>query len=289
MSSYPGQSGGQPQTHYYQAPQSNGLGVAGFVVSLSGLIVCMGLICPIGLVLSLIALTKAPRGFAIAGCVIGGLGSILAALTILMITGALGAGLMLGSLFGNFQTSMTIDSASYDIDNHFVNNNDTLPDEPTGTAMISSYLDEWGNTLKYEPTQGSTTDYTITSAGPDGKFATSDDMTQYYTAYNWNAPTVTTESDDNVDQESIETAFNFAAKQMVKSFPPDSALPTAEQVSQEAGNLLDPWSNAMRYSPTDNPPYYRLESSGPDEQWGTSDDLTRSFYFAPAGETDGPL
>ena len=55
MSSYPTQPG-QPQTYFYQPPPTNALGVAGFVVSLSGMIVCLGLIiCPIGMVLSLIA------------------------------------------------------------------------------------------------------------------------------------------------------------------------------------------------------------------------------------------
>lgn len=57
-----------------QAP-SNGLGTGGFVVSLVGWATC-GFLCPLGLLLSLCGLLKAPRGLAIAGAIIGGLGSI---------------------------------------------------------------------------------------------------------------------------------------------------------------------------------------------------------------------
>ncbi len=291
MSSNPPQPG-EPQTYFYQPPQANSLGVAGFVVSLSGMIVCLGLICPIGLVLSLIALTMSPRGYAIAGCIIGLLGSILGALTILVVSGVIGNGLFFNPYFSQSQTSLAIDSASYDIDTHFTNNNSTLPDEPSGNTLISAYTDEWGNALKYEPTPGSTTDYAITSPGEDGLFATSDDMTQYYTAYNYNSygtPPGAVNPGEAIEQEQIEEAFNLAAKKVVEAFPPGSPLPTAEQVAQQSGNLIDSWSMPMKYRPTDNPPYYRLESAGPDQQWGTQDDLTRSFYFSPSGETDGPL
>jgi len=55
--------------------QSNGLGIAGFIVSLVGWLTC-GLLCPVGLILSVIGLFKQPRGMAIAGSVIGGFGSL---------------------------------------------------------------------------------------------------------------------------------------------------------------------------------------------------------------------
>src|SRR6056297_1203570 len=58
--------------------ESNTLGTAGFVTSLVGWVTC-GVLCPIGLLLSVIALFKAPRGMAIAGTIIGGLGSLFVA------------------------------------------------------------------------------------------------------------------------------------------------------------------------------------------------------------------
>src|SRR4051794_35388693 len=54
--------------------KSNGLGTAGFVVSLISFF-CCGLSAPLGLVMSLVALLWAPRGMAAAGVVLGGLGS----------------------------------------------------------------------------------------------------------------------------------------------------------------------------------------------------------------------
>ncbi|MGB1123779.1 MAG: DUF4190 domain-containing protein [Phycisphaeraceae bacterium] len=288
MSTYPTQPG-PPATYVYTPPPTNGLGVAGFVVSLSGMVVCLGLTCPIGLLISLIALAKEPRGYAVAGSILGLLGSILGALTILVATGVIGSGLFSNAFYLQSQTSMYIDNASYEIDNHFINNNDTLPDEPTGNSLISTHTDEWNNNLKYEPTQGSTTDYTITSPGPDGVFATSDDLTQYYTAYNWNTPTQQHSSIDEIDETDIDAAFDLAAKKIVESFPPGTDLPTQDLVLEKTGPLSDVWKNGMRYSPTENPPYYQLKSAGPDGQWDTNDDLTRSFYFAPTGETDGPL
>ena len=47
-------------------PETNGLGLAGFIVSLVG--ICSGgVLSPIGLVLSIVGLFREPRGFAIAG------------------------------------------------------------------------------------------------------------------------------------------------------------------------------------------------------------------------------
>jgi hypothetical protein len=70
---YPQHAGshGQPiqQTVVVHQQPSNGIGVAGFICSLIGLVFC-GVPGIIGLILSLIGLAKEPRGFAIAGVVI---------------------------------------------------------------------------------------------------------------------------------------------------------------------------------------------------------------------------
>lgn len=58
-----------------QRPSENGLGLAGFIVSLVGL-VSRGLISPVGLVMSIVALKREPKGFAIAGLVLGILSSV---------------------------------------------------------------------------------------------------------------------------------------------------------------------------------------------------------------------
>ena len=58
-----------------QVRETNGLGIAGFVISLVGVAGTGGLLCPVGLIVSLIALGKQPRGFAVAGIVLGALGT----------------------------------------------------------------------------------------------------------------------------------------------------------------------------------------------------------------------
>ncbi len=55
---------------------SNGMGIAGFVCSLVGLVACAGVLCPIGLILSAIGMQREPRGLAIAGLIIGIVGSV---------------------------------------------------------------------------------------------------------------------------------------------------------------------------------------------------------------------
>lgn len=72
-------------------PRSNALGLAGFVVSLVGFLgFCVpfaGLLSLVGLILSAIAVRREPRGFAIAGLILGALGSVWMLVTILFLGG----------------------------------------------------------------------------------------------------------------------------------------------------------------------------------------------------------
>jgi hypothetical protein len=56
--------------------RSAGAGPAGFVTSLVGLLFCCGFLSPIGFLFSVFALMKPPRGMAIAGTVLGAIGSL---------------------------------------------------------------------------------------------------------------------------------------------------------------------------------------------------------------------
>lgn len=72
--------------------KSNGLGTAGFVVSLIGFLTC-GFISPLGLLFSIIGLFKRPRGLAAAGVVLGTIGSAWLFLGgFVMLAGLVGAG-----------------------------------------------------------------------------------------------------------------------------------------------------------------------------------------------------
>lgn len=89
---------GAPQQPYYQqtqvviTPKTNGLGTAGFVLSLLAWIFCwipvLNIILWIlGLVFSIIGLFKAPRGLAIAGFVLSTLSIILVIVCIVFLGG----------------------------------------------------------------------------------------------------------------------------------------------------------------------------------------------------------
>lgn len=75
---------GPPAVVVGQPQQSNGLGVAGFVISLIGLLLCGGFLCPLGLLLSFIAMFKEPRGMAVAGFLIGLLGTGVSILIVVL-------------------------------------------------------------------------------------------------------------------------------------------------------------------------------------------------------------
>ena len=58
----------------WEDPPQNNLGLASFIISIVGLFAA-GLLCPVGAVLGIVAMGKQPRGFAIAGFIIGLIGS----------------------------------------------------------------------------------------------------------------------------------------------------------------------------------------------------------------------
>ncbi len=169
----------------------NGLGIAGFVCSLIGLLCSMGLLSPIGLILSIIALNRPPRGLAIAGVVLGALGScgiILAAVfvpvaiaAVLAALGLTAAAVGLAALAGpevESQFDMTI--LAINVENYKKQNNGALPatlvDAAKGVDPNSGlFKDPWKREYIFEPAQDGSS-YRIYSAGEDGVPGTADDI-----------------------------------------------------------------------------------------------------------------
>src|SRR5438105_4112972 len=89
-------------------PRTNGLGIAGFIISLLA-IPTLGLLSPVALLLSLIALLRRPRGFAFAGFIIGLLGTAFIAAIITIF----GWGILKAIQFGKpmVVTAAAIDNA----------------------------------------------------------------------------------------------------------------------------------------------------------------------------------
>ena len=158
-----------PQPGSGQPVQSNPLGIAGFVVSLLGLIPC-GLLCPIGALLSFIAVFKPPRGFAIAGLVIGILGTILAS--------TVGVGMIMGlGQLGGVSTIFNTGKAMAEAEQKIVayeKAHQALPDDEEGQELIDDILD--GNEMPLRYRLLGPKSFELRSAGPDKEFDTADDM-----------------------------------------------------------------------------------------------------------------
>jgi len=157
---------------YAPPPPSNGLGIAGFIVSLVGLFTG-GILSPLGLLLSFIALFRRPRGFATAGFIIGLLGSLFLAAW-LAFFGFLGF-----SCFNLTRplvvTGTALSQAQQKVQQYSTAHMGTLPDDATGNSLITGLNDGWGHQVRYEIRGlGS---YDIRSAGPDGVFNNEDDVT----------------------------------------------------------------------------------------------------------------
>ena len=73
-----------PTEIHVHTPNSNSLATAGLIVSIVGLFTA-GILSPIGLLMSIFAFFKPPRGMAVAGIVIGGLGTVVLLVLIAMI------------------------------------------------------------------------------------------------------------------------------------------------------------------------------------------------------------
>ncbi|MHC4949220.1 MAG: type II secretion system protein GspG [Planctomycetota bacterium] len=163
------------------AAESNSLGVAGFVCSLIGLLFTGGLLCPIGLVLSLIALGRAPRGFAVAGVIVGLLGTCGIGLLVIFagaaLLAALGLAVVAVALTENEKLEITSDMVNMAIAiKAYESENRYLPASLDELDVSTTALrDPWGNRYEYW-LQEEPPGFEIISRGADGQSGTPDDV-----------------------------------------------------------------------------------------------------------------
>lgn len=177
---------------YQQHPQAaptNGLAIAGFIVAIAGLVMgmffCpMTLLCPVGMVLSLIALARPPRGFAIAGVAVGAIGTIIPALLFFFFGAAIlsmFSCLTMAAAAGvpAVRTQAAFSRAENDIKEFELNHQNAIPTDLEGGPIIGRQQDGWRRPLRY--TKRSDTSYELRSAGPDGVFENADDIVRNFT------------------------------------------------------------------------------------------------------------
>jgi hypothetical protein len=137
----------QPQQISAAQPAAkNSIGTAGFIVSLVSYITC-GMLSPIGVVLSFIGLFKKPRGLAIAGLILGLIGSFGG----LAVIGAVGGGSLATYLglteFAHVKAERALmeqamNKASAGIYTWSLDHDGKAPDELDGAATIEMVLAE---------------------------------------------------------------------------------------------------------------------------------------------------
>lgn len=142
--------------------KSNPLGIIGFVLS----ILCVT--SPIGLIVSLFALRKEPRGMAIAGTIVGVLFSALLGLVVAMIV-------IYGSLFTKTTELATDMQRLRPALNQHNQSQGSYPADLSALGLPSdATTDPWGNPYRYERADDGT--YTLFASGFDGQQNTSDDL-----------------------------------------------------------------------------------------------------------------
>lgn len=153
---------------------TNGVGTFGFIISLVGLLLTCGFLSPLGLLISFFGLFKAPRGLAIAGTVLGLVGSGVLATFGMAMLGVVMLAVGVGQAAMIEQTKATISSARGVIEQHRADMGQ-LPDGVEGNKLILQFKDAWKRDLHYEGEQGASK-FVIRSAGMDGKLNTEDDV-----------------------------------------------------------------------------------------------------------------
>lgn len=160
----------------------NGLGIAGFIVSLCGLLLTFGLICPVGIALSFFGLFKKPKGFAVAGLLIGVLGTSLPLLTGYAVVKS--HKVHERNLQAEDVTEAVLEKAFREIE-QFRHEQARVPAGIEGNKMVLKHKDGWGRELRYDIIPRK---YVVRSAGPDGEFETPDDRTRQGTIARSEAP-----------------------------------------------------------------------------------------------------
>lgn len=163
----------------------NSLGTAGFLISLFSPLT-LGLIAPLGFLLSLLALRKAPRGWAMAGVLLGG--------TISAIVGSIGYAGYAGCVeshrrHANHKAASAVHQGEEVIEEYRAAFG-IMPDGIEGNKKIITrdITDPWGEYVSYEREKDG---YRIRSAGPDKEFNTGDDVkSKFHRVMNSEIPVV---------------------------------------------------------------------------------------------------
>jgi hypothetical protein len=163
-------------------PPTNGLAIAGLLCSILGILTA-GILCPIGVILSLVALGRPyGRGVAVAGLLIGLLGScgglalVILALTVGLVVVAAAVGIFMFTQSEKLELSADMAKIAHAVERYKEENHGTAP---AALSLLnietSATIDPWGHPYQYVLTEKDP-GYDIISDGPDGKSGNADDV-----------------------------------------------------------------------------------------------------------------
>ena len=148
------------------------MGLAGFIVSIASLFLC-GIPAIIGIILSIIGLGKNPKGFAVAGLLIGFIAMLELVALGAVFYGAFTVVETVKKGVENIGTQVQLSAEANEIALEWQDSGE-LPNEEDGQAAVAGTTDMYGNQIIYE-TDG--TSFTLRSRGLDGELNTDDDIT----------------------------------------------------------------------------------------------------------------
>jgi len=151
-----------PEQHQAGAG-SNPMGIVGFILAFC--------VSPLGLIISLFALLKAPRGFAIGGVIVGLIGTVIWAVV------GVGAYFGAGAFKDMFQAVSRVEATRQAISEYQGRNDGALPADLAALGLEpATTTDPWGTPFRFERSEDGKS-YTLTIAGPDGTFDDGKDVT----------------------------------------------------------------------------------------------------------------
>ncbi len=184
-----------PQYVMVPAQGGNGLGVAGFFIAAIGILIPTGIVALLGLLVSLVALGKAPRGFAGMGVLIGLVGTaVWMAITGVVVVGALAIGV--GAVLFGSAAFVLMEPEIIEVTSDMVNvtiaayeyedKHGSMPLELDSLALsVSTTTDPWGNPYRYVITDDDELGFDVISSGSDGIMGTDDDLALSYMDRVW--------------------------------------------------------------------------------------------------------
>jgi hypothetical protein len=150
----------------------NTLGLVSFLFSVLGVLTC-GMLGPVALLLSLLALLKRPRGFATAGFVIGLLSTLwLGAMGAAIVTTVTRLEPVAEEFMQELQRIAVVSEATQEVQRYREQHGD-WPDETAGQELVGRHEDAYGTPLRYTRVGEMVL---VISAGADREFATADDV-----------------------------------------------------------------------------------------------------------------